>query len=225
MPRIKTMLSSTCLNCGIDFSVALKCSTRPAPKYCSKKCFSQSGLSAARLKANATRRSQKGLPASSSLACGRRERTMPCLQCGSIIDAVPSDHRIFCGVRCYAESLRGKDPNSLNPLRGGLPWQRRVVRNWYKNTCCRCGYNLVPEILQVHHKDHNPRNSVVENLELLCPNCHETEHFITKTGRFGSHRRNPEGRRRREPSYAFKKNASLKRLDEAASIQNPVCAP
>lgn len=44
------------------------------------------------------------------------------------------------------------------------------------NSCEQCGYSKTREdessILQVEHKDGNWRNNQVENLELLCPNCH-----------------------------------------------------
>lgn len=52
--------------------------------------------------------------------------------------------------------------------------------------CQRCGYSLHREILQVHHKDRNRANNDPANLVCLCPNCHDGEHFVTRTGRFHS---------------------------------------
>jgi 5-methylcytosine-specific restriction endonuclease McrA len=43
--------------------------------------------------------------------------------------------------------------------------------------CERCGYDTY-EILQVHHKDRDRNNSDLENLELICPNCHCKEHYL-----------------------------------------------
>lgn len=43
--------------------------------------------------------------------------------------------------------------------------------------CERCGYDLY-EILHVHHIDRNRDNNVLNNLELLCPNCHAKEHYL-----------------------------------------------
>jgi predicted nucleic acid-binding Zn ribbon protein len=43
-------------------------------------------------------------------------------------------------------------------------------------TCERCGYNRIG-ILQVHHKDQNRQNNALNNLELVCPNCHYEEHY------------------------------------------------
>ncbi|MHB1769558.1 MAG: HNH endonuclease [Minisyncoccota bacterium] len=43
--------------------------------------------------------------------------------------------------------------------------------------CERCGYDT-KEILNVHHKDRNHENNAMNNLELLCPNCHAEEHYL-----------------------------------------------
>ena len=56
---------------------------------------------------------------------------------------------------------------------------------YLENKCYKCGittiYNGLPITLQLHHKDGNNRNNFVENLTLLCPNCHsQTDNF---TGR------------------------------------------
>lgn len=46
--------------------------------------------------------------------------------------------------------------------------------------CERCGYNK-KEILQIHHKDRNHGNNDLNNLELICPNCHFEEHLLEKS--------------------------------------------
>lgn len=48
------------------------------------------------------------------------------------------------------------------------------------NNCERCNYDKY-QILQVHHKDRNRANSNLDNLELICPNCHYEEHYLKKT--------------------------------------------
>jgi len=50
--------------------------------------------------------------------------------------------------------------------------------------CQRCGWGVESGILQIHHKDRNPKNNARENVELLCPICHELDHFANKDGRF-----------------------------------------
>ncbi len=79
----------------------------------------------------------------------------------------------------------------------GLPrrWSRRSNRSWGSSTrklfllkrghkCERCGFSSDPAILHIHHKDRNRRNNAESNLEILCPNCHETEHHGTRTGKW-----------------------------------------
>lgn len=52
----------------------------------------------------------------------------------------------------------------------------KLLREGYKeHRCEHCGLttwlgNPIP--LEVHHKDGNRHNNVLENYELLCPNCH-----------------------------------------------------
>ena len=52
----------------------------------------------------------------------------------------------------------------------------KLLREGYKKAQCEsCGLTtwLGQEIpLEVHHKDGNRHNNVIENFQLLCPNCH-----------------------------------------------------
>ena len=54
--------------------------------------------------------------------------------------------------------------------------KERLIQEGYKEERCeKCGLtewldNPIP--LQLHHKDGNHDNNLLENLELLCPNCH-----------------------------------------------------
>ena len=48
------------------------------------------------------------------------------------------------------------------------------------NKCERCGFEKY-EILQIHHKDKDRDNNELENLELICPNCHSEEHYMEKS--------------------------------------------
>lgn len=42
----------------------------------------------------------------------------------------------------------------------------------YSNKCAICNYDEEPKILQVHHIDENRSNNKLDNLIILCPNCH-----------------------------------------------------
>lgn len=43
--------------------------------------------------------------------------------------------------------------------------------------CERCDF-AIRQVLVIHHQDRNHFNNSVENLELLCPNCHAKEHYL-----------------------------------------------
>jgi hypothetical protein len=43
-----------------------------------------------------------------------------------------------------------------------------------KEKCERCGFN--GQALHIHHKDRNHKNNKIDNLEVLCANCHHIEH-------------------------------------------------
>ena len=57
---------------------------------------------------------------------------------------------------------------------------RLIEEGYFKSRCNKCGLeswlnNPIP--LELHHKDGNKLNNALNNLELLCPNCH----YFTET--------------------------------------------
>jgi 5-methylcytosine-specific restriction endonuclease McrA len=42
--------------------------------------------------------------------------------------------------------------------------------------CMVCGWDELPDALELHHKDRNHQNNDPTNLVLLCPNCHALLH-------------------------------------------------
>ena len=66
--------------------------------------------------------------------------------------------------------------------KGGISagyWKQRVLGR-YGEKCQICGWEEVPEILEVHHKDFDHRNNVIENGIVLCPICHRLIHYREK---------------------------------------------
>lgn len=71
----------------------------------------------------------------------------------------------------------------LNRPRDKVVDQRRLKLRLLKLrglACEICGYNKI-EILHVHHKDRNRKNNDLDNLKLICPNCHYEEHHLEKS--------------------------------------------
>jgi len=53
---------------------------------------------------------------------------------------------------------------------------RRLALLEYGYKCQKCGYEANKAAIEVHHKDHNRENNTIENLEVLCANCHAIHH-------------------------------------------------
>lgn len=115
-------------------------------KYCSRKCFYKSLRNK-----------------------GSVEYT--CKNCGNIYYTSPSRNKSFCSKECKSEyELKTFNPKSFTCVRSMFK-----RRNWLTK-CQICGYDEHPEILGIHHKDRNRKNNTLENLIVLCPNCHSLEH-------------------------------------------------
>lgn len=100
----------------------------------------------------------------------------------------------FCSRKCKDEAQRldSHNPEIHPPHYGtGEGTYRDVAKRNHPLRCNRCGYNEIVGILKVHHKDRNRRNNKPENLEILCPTCHDLEHFFKKDGMYsgGRHKR------------------------------------
>lgn len=54
--------------------------------------------------------------------------------------------------------------------------RQKLIKEGLKEAKCeKCGnveWNNLPIPLEVHHKDGNKENNMLDNLEILCPNCH-----------------------------------------------------
>jgi len=77
----------------------------------------------------------------------------------------------FCNKKCRDDFQR----------KNGKITKRNGVRRYFNRRgliikCDGCGYDKHPEILGVHHKDENPENHALDNLIVLCPNCHSLRH-------------------------------------------------
>ena len=79
--------------------------------------------------------------------------------------------------------LDGKHPN----YQSSKLLQRLVKEGYKEYKCERCGITEwlnKPIALHLHHKDGDHNNNKLDNLEVLCPNCHsQTDNFSGKKSR------------------------------------------
>lgn len=85
--------------------------------------------------------------------------------------------KLFCSKSCsvsFNNKLRiwEDHPN----FKHGIGSYRNRKLQISKMECERCKISD-KRVLQVHHKDQNRKNNKIENLELLCANCHLIEHY------------------------------------------------
>ena len=113
-----------------------------------------------------------------------------CLECKKEIRVYPNQvfSRKFCCKICssnYRQSsnfnrrslLIEKGEMVSNHIESNNQMYRRYLIKMYGNTCVKCGWGEVNQYtknvpIEMHHIDGNSSNTCLENLQLLCPNCH-----------------------------------------------------
>lgn len=90
--------------------------------------------------------------------------------------------------------------------------RRLILEHYIEDKCSICGWNKKPEgneftPCELDHIDGNPMNHRLDNLRLLCPNCHS----LTKTYRFRRGKTNEaQGRKLLDAIEANSTNSSDK---------------
>lgn len=97
-------------------------------------------------------------------------RTYQCQHCRNEFQGSPSLNRKYCSRACINKVALTDWHPSFTTVRGTM------LRRGMITACARCGYSESRAILGVHHKDRNRNNNSLDNLEVLCPNCHSLEH-------------------------------------------------
>jgi hypothetical protein len=90
----------------------------------------------------------------------------------------------FCNRTCKDQAQGIGGLKAIQPAHygnGGGSYRKRAFKH-YPNKCNRCDYNTYISVLKVHHKDRDRTNHTLTNLEILCPTCHDEDHFLAKDG-------------------------------------------
>lgn len=107
--------------------------------------------------------------------------TLQCATCNITFNRLKSKlslskHNVyFCSRKC--KDIGQTFIKSIQPAHygsGETHYRDKALRN-FPNKCFCCGYNNV-HALEVHHIDKNRSNNKLENLIILCANCHTLVH-------------------------------------------------
>jgi len=140
-------IQKSCQICGKPFSVIAF--REKTAKYCSRHCYYKA-------------------------MNGKGSVELQCVVCGAIFRRPPSQAiyaNPVCDKTCRGLLMRTEKPGSASTARAWLARRNILMK------CNRCGYDAVPQILVIHHRDEDRSNNAVVNLEILCPNCHALEHY------------------------------------------------
>ena len=102
----------------------------------------------------------------------------------NILDTNNIDYSHFTGrARNYKTSyVNVSEYLNSNKKIGTYALKKKLLKeNLIENKCAICGlteWRNKPITLQLHHIDGNPNNNSLDNLQLLCPNCHsQTDNY------------------------------------------------
>lgn len=107
-----------------------------------------------------------------------------CVICGSQI--TPNGRRVlsrkYCSRACSNKGRRGTRYDGTQPRSKQRKSQllRNLLIEDRGEACERCQYSEEPRILVIHHIFERARGGSddLDNLELLCPNCHAKHHLV-----------------------------------------------
>jgi len=116
----------------------------------------------------------------------KRKKKNFCKNCSNLINS----KNIYCNNTCQNEYQRKQifkkiESNEfyLENKETESKWLKRYLIENDGEKCIKCGWNKINPItgnvpIQINHKDGNMENNILNNVELLCPNCHSlTENF------------------------------------------------
>lgn len=76
-----------------------------------------------------------------------------------------------------AQQIGGVTGMQLPHYKTGITYYRNKTLNNKPPVCERCSYDKNIAAIIVHHIDRNRENNNINNLEVLCANCHAIEHW------------------------------------------------
>lgn len=135
-----------------------------------------------------------------SVMCGNASRRGPrpkvdnvsCAHCGKSFYKTESKKALSKSGLFFCSRKHKEAAQRIGGIREIMPYHYGTSLKDYRTkafaalppSCNVCGYDVHPEILEVHHKDCNHDNNSIENLQIICPTCHAEHHFTNRTGKW-----------------------------------------
>jgi 5-methylcytosine-specific restriction endonuclease McrA len=167
-----------CLNCNKDFTPHESTLRRKTMRYKNEGKFCSS-------KCSAIHKSKNIVPPKPNVVCAYCNK--PFYKNNSRKQRSKSGLFFCCREhKDISQRLGGLKEIMPKHFGNGKGSYRTIAFRSLPNYCSKCNYSTYSEILEVHHKDTNRNNNLIENLEILCPNCHMEKHFLEKTGKWSS---------------------------------------
>ena len=123
-----------------------------------------------------------------------------CKNCGKKHEKSNNGKNIYCNNSCQKEFQWRKQTIKIISGIGKHKAVKRYLLEKYGHQCNKCKnneWNGLPIPIQLEHKDGNHTNNKLENVELLCPNCHaQTSTYGIKNlgnGRYNRRKRYNDG--------------------------------
>lgn len=153
-----------CETCGAKFKTRKSYVDRGHGRFCSLKC-------------------------SANRARKEKDHNCVCSFCEKSFYRTPSKIKsksghVFCSRHCKDSAQKIGGIEDIMPSHYGTGtsrYRQTALNNLLESEgrlfCEECGWDDVPEVLEVHHHDRDRNNNSPENLAVLCPTCHRIEHL------------------------------------------------
>lgn len=176
----KTGFIYSCIVCGVGdlyaplhrTKTAKTCSRKCASKLSQKKFFKNCEICSTQFEFIASRVDKAKYCSRKCYYKGMHFKSLEnrtCRFCNKNFKIKKSSKNIYCSRSCMGIDRRN------------IPNQLTNVRKWFQisgliKKCESCGYDKNLDILGIHHKNHNHFDNRLENLAVLCANCHSIQH-------------------------------------------------
>lgn len=164
-----------CVICNKEFYRRKNQIPKSGIVYCSKKCrYNNDGKWLNKVCINCGNKYSVKPSRVNSKCCSRncwcnyRKCIRNCKNCNKLLK---NRQKLFCSIKCQHKYY------AKNKIGLGIAGIRLLKKTLYEksNKCNICGiseWNGINIMLELNHIDGNSMNNNIENLELICPNCH-----------------------------------------------------